>query len=162
MTPTRLLAVLLLLGFVHTAAGEGGDVEVLDSFGNRRGVPVRNGKAALQVPPLPVYLRLAKGQRVSPVSVDFGRNLAPDARRVLVSAGSDDGIKIWVNGDLKVSHDLTRGAAPGQEEQPVDLRAGWNEILLKITQGEGGWGFYFDLLTPDRKPMPDLVYSPMR
>ena len=87
---------------------------------------------------------------------------SPDARRVLVSAGSDDGIKIWVNGDLKVSHDLTRGAAPGQEEQPVDLRAGWNELLLKITQGEGGWGFYFDLLTPDRKPIPDLIYAPRR
>ena len=80
----------------------------------------------------------------------------------LVPCLTHDGIKIWVNGDLKVSHDLTRGAAPGQEEQPVDLRAGWNEILLKITQGEGGWGFYFDLLTPDRKPLPDLMYSPRR
>jgi hypothetical protein len=87
---------------------------------------------------------------------------SPDARRAMISAGSDDGIKIWVDGDLKVSHDLSRGAAPGQEEQPVDLRAGWNEVLLKITQGDGGWGFYFDLLTPDGQPLPDLVYSPTR
>jgi len=87
---------------------------------------------------------------------------SPNARRAQLSAGSDDGVKIWVNGGLKVSHDITRGAAPGQEEQPVDLRAGWNEVLLKVTQGDGGWGFYFDLLTPDGRPMPDLVYAPKR
>jgi hypothetical protein len=87
---------------------------------------------------------------------------SPNARRALLSAGSDDGVKIWVNSDLKVSHDTTRGAAPGQEEQPVDIRAGWNEVLLKITQGDGGWGFYFDLLTPGGQPMPDLVYAPQR
>jgi len=81
-------------------------------------------------------------------------------REALLSAGSDDGIKAWVNGQLVVSHDLTRGAAPGQEEAVVTLRAGFNEVLLKITQGDGGWGFYFDLLTLDRKPMPGLVYVP--
>jgi hypothetical protein len=53
-------------------------------------------------------------------------------------------------------------SSAGQEEQPVELRAGGNEVLLKITQGDGGWGFYFDLLTPDGQPMPDLVYARQR
>jgi len=87
---------------------------------------------------------------------------SPKARRALLSAGSDDSIKAWVNGKLVVSHDIQRGAAPGQEQVAVELKAGWNEVLLKITQGHGGWGFYFDLLTPDGKPMPDLVYAPRK
>ena len=85
---------------------------------------------------------------------------SPTARKALLSAGSDDGIKAWINGQLAVSHNLTRGAAPGQEEASVTLRAGWNEVLLKITQGDGGWGFYFDLLAPDGQPIPGLVYGP--
>ena len=32
-------------------------------------------------------------------------------------------------------------------------------MLLKITQGGGGWGFYFDLLTLEGGPLPDLIYS---
>jgi hypothetical protein len=42
----------------------------------------------------------------------------------------------------------------------VELRAGWNEVLLKITQDHSGWGFYLDLLGPDGPPMPELLYAP--
>jgi hypothetical protein len=84
---------------------------------------------------------------------------SPTARKAKLSAGSDDGIKAWVNGKVVVSNNCDRGAAPGQENVEVDLQAGWNQMLLKITQGGGGWGFYCELQTPDGKPMPDLVYA---
>ncbi len=85
------------------------------------------------------------------------------AQKAMLSAGSDDGIKLWLNGALVASNNAQRGAAPGQEQVAVTLKAGWNEVLLKITQGGGGWGFYFDLLTPDgSKPLPGLVYAPGR
>nr|MDQ2732119.1 hypothetical protein [Armatimonadota bacterium] len=84
---------------------------------------------------------------------------SPTARGAIVSAGSDDGIKGWLNGKVVVSDNASRGAAPGQDEAPVQLKAGWNEILLKITQGGYGWGFYFDLLDTNHNPMPDLVYA---
>ena len=80
-------------------------------------------------------------------------------QKALLSAGSDDSIKAWLNGTLAISHDIQRGAAQGQEKVPIILEAGWNQVLLKITQGHGGWGFYLDVLTPDGKPMKGLVYG---
>jgi len=87
---------------------------------------------------------------------------SPDGRKALVSAGSDDGGKTWLNGKLILSVPGARSATPGQDRAPVELKAGWNEVLIKIPQSHGGWGFYFDLLTPDAKPMTDLVYAPTK
>jgi hypothetical protein len=85
---------------------------------------------------------------------------SPRARSAVLSAGSDDGIKAWINGQRVLSHDIARGAAPGQEKAEVELRAGWNEVLLKITQDQSGWGFYLDLLGEDGQPLPDSRYAP--
>jgi len=84
---------------------------------------------------------------------------SPRRQKALLSAGSDDSIKAWLNGTLVISHDIQRGAAPGQETVPITLETGWNRVLLKITQGHGGWGFYLDVQTPDGKPMKGLVYG---
>ncbi|MCY3017894.1 MAG: NEW3 domain-containing protein [Planctomycetota bacterium] len=84
----------------------------------------------------------------------------PTARKAVLSVGSDDGVKAWLNGKEVVADNASRGAAPGQDKADVELVAGWNELLLKITQGGGGWGLYADLLTPDGKPMDDLSFAP--
>ena len=84
---------------------------------------------------------------------------SPTARRALASAGSDDGMKGWVNGKVVIEDDSSHGASPGQVQAPVDLKAGWNILMVKITQGGGGWGFYFDLLTPDGQAMSDIRYA---
>lgn len=84
---------------------------------------------------------------------------SPTARKAVVSVGSDDGIKVWINGKLAHGKNAARPAVAGEDEAPVELRAGWNEILLKITQGGGDWGFYFDLLDADKKPMTDIVLA---
>jgi len=86
---------------------------------------------------------------------------SPSARPAVLSAGSDDGIKAWFNRKLLISNNTSRGAARGQEKAEIALNAGWNEILYKVTQGGGGWGFYLDLLDPATgKPLDDLVYAP--
>jgi hypothetical protein len=83
---------------------EGGDeLEMIDSFGNRRKLPVRGGKVTLQVPPLPVYLRLARGQRVMPQQIDFGRNLASDATLTYSGKTTSD-MAILTNGIFEVTH----------------------------------------------------------
>jgi len=84
---------------------------------------------------------------------------SPEARTAIFSAGSDDGMKAWINGDLVDSKDGDRGATPGEDQAQVHLKAGWNTVLLKIIQGGGDWGYYFDLLNPDRTPMIDIEYS---
>lgn len=84
---------------------------------------------------------------------------SPTARKAWLTAGSDDGAKIWINGRNVVSNNAARAANPGDEQKEVDLKAGWNEVLFKITQGGGDWGYYFDLQTTDKKPMTDLEWA---
>ncbi|MDE0100819.1 MAG: PSD1 and planctomycete cytochrome C domain-containing protein [Bryobacterales bacterium] len=62
---------------------------------------------------------------------------------VQVSLGSLKGLRVWVNGKELLSTDPTRSTAPDQEEVQFDLRAGTNEVLLKLTNDTGRYGFYF-------------------
>ena len=63
---------------------------------------------------------------------------------VEVSIGSLKGLKVWLNSDLVLSTDPTRPIAPDQEELTLDLKPGRNEILLKLTNDLGPYGFYFE------------------
>ncbi|MCH5376913.1 MAG: DUF1549 and DUF1553 domain-containing protein, partial [Planctomycetes bacterium] len=65
------------------------------------------------------------------------------AMPLLLSMGSDDSIKVWINGKLVLSNKVSRGIAPDQEKLSVDLQAGENRLLLKIANGSGGYAFYF-------------------
>ena len=61
-----------------------------------------------------------------------------------LSLGSDDGIKLWVNGREILSRKVGRNvAAAGQETVAIQLAAGRNEILMKIVNAGGATGFYF-------------------
>lgn len=57
--------------------------------------------------------------------------------------GSDDSIRVWVDGELRLDKSISRGVAPDQERLDVTLEAGRRELLVKITNGSGGFGFFF-------------------
>ena len=65
---------------------------------------------------------------------------APKACQAMLELGSDDAIKAWLNGDLVHANNVTRGLQPGQDKVPIQLEEGWNDLLLKVIQGSGGWG----------------------
>jgi hypothetical protein len=71
----------------------------------------------------------------------------------VVSLGSDDTLTVWVNGLKALAKNVARGAAPDQDRVTVKLREGQNELLLKICQGGGDWGFYFSM---DTKAPPSV------
>jgi hypothetical protein len=74
---------------------------------------------------------------------------SPVERDALLLVGSDDRLKVWLNG-LTVHRSMAvRGASPDQDKVPVHLRAGWNALLAKVGQGTGGWGLYTRLDDPD-------------
>ena len=92
--------------------------------------------------------------------VDFARVITPSetgvayARRTFeaardtelnVSLGSNDGVKLWLNGELLLSSKASRTARPGDETLTLPLKKGTNTVLLKIDQLGGGWGFYFSV-----------------
>ena len=63
-----------------------------------------------------------------------------------VSLGSDDSIKVWLNGKEILANNAGRGAAPDQEKATLNLVEGENRFLMKIGNGGGPSGFYFKLL----------------
>jgi hypothetical protein len=66
---------------------------------------------------------------------------SPAAREALLRCGSDDGIRIWLNGEQVHSREVGRAYRPGDDEVAVSLRQGTNHILVKVDNYQGGWGF---------------------
>ncbi len=60
--------------------------------------------------------------------------------------GSDDGVKVWVNGVMVHKVTQLRGLTMDEDGFPVSLKAGENQILLKIQQAKGGWAFAVRLI----------------
>jgi len=60
-------------------------------------------------------------------------------QQVTLELGSDDGVKAWLNGELVHANNVGRPLKPGEDKKQVTLKAQWNELLLKITNGGGGW-----------------------
>ncbi|MBN2206642.1 MAG: DUF2961 domain-containing protein, partial [Candidatus Aminicenantes bacterium] len=67
---------------------------------------------------------------------------SPDDREAALLLGSDDGVRVWINGTLVHSNPAYRGAYPDQDTVRVRLRKGWNKVLIKVLQGAGGWGYF--------------------
>ena len=57
--------------------------------------------------------------------------------------GSNDGVKVWVNGKVVLNKPGARKAEPNQDIITVPLKAGDNPILVKVENLERAWGFYF-------------------
>lgn len=73
---------------------------------------------------------------------------AASARPLRLFLGSDDAIKVWLNGKDVLSNKIKRGAAPDQEQIVVQLQAGENKLLLKIINDRAESGYYFQAGVP--------------
>ncbi len=67
-------------------------------------------------------------------------------RKLKVGIGSNDGVRMWLNGKLVLDHKVLRKAEPNQEILTLPFNKGDNMVLIKIDQDGGGWGFYFSIL----------------
>jgi HEAT repeat protein len=78
------------------------------------------------------------------------------ATEAMLLLGSDDGVKGWLNGQLVHTNNIDRGLVVDQDKVPLQLRAGTNALLLKITQGGGGWSACARVVGVDGSPVPGL------
>ena len=60
--------------------------------------------------------------------------------------GSDDAVKVWVNGKLVHSVDVGRSITPDEDFFRADLKKGLNFILVKVTDYVRDWGFIIKAL----------------
>jgi hypothetical protein len=61
---------------------------------------------------------------------------------VRILAGSDDALRIWLNGELVHQKFDLRGPSPDQDEATVLLPAGESSLLVEVSQSFGMWGLY--------------------
>ena len=88
-----------------------------------------------------VDLRKAIGPGNHRIAYASTRCTSSRARRVLFSVGTDDGGTVWLNGEEIWSREVRRGWEDDQERFTGEFKEGVNEILVKVSQGIGGWGF---------------------
>lgn len=81
---------------------------------------------------------------------------SPKEQDVMLKVGSDDAIKIWVNGELVHANNVYRAAKPDEDIVQVKLRQGKNRILIKLMEGVLGCGFYFRITKADDSPVEGL------
>ena len=64
----------------------------------------------------------------------------------VLGIGSDDSVKVWLNGKLVHRNLVTRGVIADNDRVPVTFKKGRNQLVLKILNTGGPWGFACRLL----------------
>jgi hypothetical protein len=62
--------------------------------------------------------------------------------------GADDAHVLWVNGNRMSERQGRHISRPDELEVRVSLRQGWNRILLKVVDLDGGWAFQMRVADP--------------
>ncbi|MEW6072689.1 MAG: hypothetical protein AB1726_08885 [Planctomycetota bacterium] len=120
-----------------------------DFFGKKRiGIEWRESEArATAEDPLgdQVALDLARGlapeMRENAVAYLYRTIDAPADQTSWVLLGSDDGMRLWLNGELLLDVPVARPLREGEERLLLPLRAGRNHLLVKVGNLGSAWGF---------------------
>lgn len=75
-------------------------------------------------------------------------------QQVQLLTGSDDGLRVWLNGQLVLTKNTMRGATPDDDTTPITLKAGRNTLLLEVLNGSEDWGFFARLAGADGTFIP--------
>ena len=76
---------------------------------------------------------------------------APEEQRTTMLVGSDDAVKVWLNGEVVHKAFVVRGAGDYQDFFPVTLKQGQNVLLVALdNHGHGGFSGFFGF-APDAK-----------
>ena len=62
--------------------------------------------------------------------------------------GSDDSVKVWMNGEEVHANPVNRGAGNFQDTFEVDLNKGDNVLMVKVCERGGGWSMFVGVDAP--------------
>ena len=71
---------------------------------------------------------------------------------IVLEAGSDDGLMIWLNGRRIHAASVWRGFKRGEDVVKATLKPGRNVLVCRIRQGDGAWKFRVDAWDASAKP----------
>ena len=81
---------------------------------------------------------------------------------VTMHVGSDDAIKVWLNGAVVHNHPVDRGASDFQDTFPVNVVAGENLLLVKVSERGGGWSMFVGMDTAAAPIRVSIVDPPIQ
>lgn len=73
---------------------------------------------------------------------------APEAKTMLMALGSDDGVKVWLNGQLVHENWIGRAVVKDDDLFPLSFKKGKNQLLLKVQNMQQAWGFCARIIGP--------------
>ena len=86
-----------------------------------------------------------------------------DQPNVMMRVGSDDSIKVWLNGEVVWSQATNRAYRKNDDVFPVNLKKGDNLLLVKVSDRSGSWGMHVgvdaEVFPVYRVPTTTPVYS---
>ncbi len=86
---------------------------------------------------------------------------ATEQSGVTMKVGSDDSVKVWLNGEVVHTNAVNRGAGDFQDEFEVNLVAGDNLLLVKVSERGGGWSLFAgvdaDVTAVHKEPVPPVT-----
>jgi CubicO group peptidase (beta-lactamase class C family) len=74
----------------------------------------------------------------------------PNPATLILGVGSDDAVKVWLNGKLVHENWVMRALKSDEDIVKLELHPGKNQILLKVLNGQGDWGFSCRALKNDQ------------
>jgi len=86
--------------------------------------------------------------------------LSPKAQEARLDMGSDDGIKVWLNGKVVHANNANRGYQANQDRAKIALNEGTNVLLVKITNGGDGWQAGVRVRAADGGKLAGLKFRP--
>ena len=84
-----------------------------------------------------------------------------DRSNLTMRVGSDDSIKIWINGYVVHNNPTIRGTDDFQDEFKIDLEMGDNLLLVKVSEQAGGWGMFIGIEAPSVIPATTVADMPI-
>ena len=122
------------------AGGPGPDLEA--TFAGKDGTEVR-WRSLGKVVDVPVDLRVHADDALNENATAFLWTTleASSAGELEIHCGSDDGMRLWLNGRLLIDADVPRGLDPYAHHLRLPLEQGVNHLLVEVAQGLGGWDF---------------------
>lgn len=93
------------------------------------------------------FARIFSGQQITnSVAYAFTTIQRDEAGKMVLAIGSDDSVKVYLNGKIVHENCVGRAVQKDQDIVPVTMEKGDNHVLIKVDNGAGDWGFSLRLL----------------
>lgn len=111
-------------------------------------------------------LKKVRGKDMPLDQIDRGENCcaylktkiaSKTAQDVVMMFGSDDGIKVWLNGEVINAKNVERRLKMDEDQVLARLNSGENTLLIKVTQKDNDWIVTFGIKAPEDGPPPGVT-----